>query len=309
MIGEYNNRTGAAVEETLRLDGVTVGVKTAQGIYKAYADQLGTPRAITAASATASQPEKPVWTWDASDPFGNNAPNEQPSGGRAFTYNQRMPGQYFDVESGTNDNMARNYDPRIGRYLQSDPIGLNGGINTFVYTSNNPASAIDPRGLSSISIDAYPIIGGGITVGTDNKTGAFFMSVRAGVGFGGGFSIDVSADRPGNPEQCLPGSNVAGGISVGGFAQYDLGGLGSGTGSKYSIGLEKVKFQSELTKYFPNVYPSQVTPYQSPTLIKTPSITNSRQVELGGSVGVEITIFGPSRGSVPNGQSASSLTP
>jgi RHS repeat-associated protein len=67
----------------------------------------------------------------------------------AFTYNLRFPGQYFDKETNTNYNYFRDYDPATGRYVQSDPIGLKGGINTFEYVQQNPLKYVDPQGLSS----------------------------------------------------------------------------------------------------------------------------------------------------------------
>ncbi|UCV03884.1 RHS repeat domain-containing protein [Dechloromonas denitrificans] len=105
-------------------------------------DHLGTPRAARNAAGTL------VWQWE-SDAFGATPANEDPDGdGTATTINLRFPGQYYDKESGLHYNWHRYYDPRVGRYISADPIGLDGGLNLFGYVNGNPLSIIDPEGLA-----------------------------------------------------------------------------------------------------------------------------------------------------------------
>ena len=124
-------------------------IKTA-GAYLIQADHLNTPRAILGASNAL------VWKWD-SDAFGSTAANENPSALGIFNYNPRFPGQYYDKESALHYNYFRDsYNPKTGRYFQSDPIGLKGGINTYRYVDGNPITKVDPNGLTPLPPDFDP---------------------------------------------------------------------------------------------------------------------------------------------------------
>lgn len=87
-----------------------------------------------------------MWRWD-SDAFGVGLADEDPDADtNLVTVSLRFPGQYFDAETGLHYNYFRDYDPATGRYVESDPVGLRGGANTYSYTGNNPLVRIDPLG-------------------------------------------------------------------------------------------------------------------------------------------------------------------
>jgi RHS repeat-associated protein len=121
---------------------------TATNLFYIDSDHLNTPRTIT------NQSKQKRWEWN-SDPFGTTPANEHPAGLGAFTFNLRFPGQYFDKETGLHYNYFRDYNPAIGRYVQSDPIGLAGGLNTFGYAGGRPVTSIDPYGLWEVA-DLFP---------------------------------------------------------------------------------------------------------------------------------------------------------
>lgn len=134
--------------DSLPLGGVSItfdaqGAIASSEPFYLHSDHLNTPRMAT------NQSQQNVWQWQ-SDAFGVG----QASGSLAM--NLRFPGQYFDQESGLHYNYFRDYDPETGRYVESDPIGLNGGLNTYGYVEGNPTSKFDFWGLQS----AFPGVGG-----------------------------------------------------------------------------------------------------------------------------------------------------
>jgi len=126
--------SGNTVREYVWDDSVPVAQIAGGVITYLHVDHLGTPRLGT--NSAGAQ----VWTWD-SNAFGTH----QPTG--SVTVNLRFPGQYFDAETGLHQNWNRTYHPGLGRYLESDPIGLAGGVNTYGYVEGNPLRFVDPYGL------------------------------------------------------------------------------------------------------------------------------------------------------------------
>jgi RHS repeat-associated protein len=146
LIGEYSG-TGALQQETVWFGDTPVATLRPNGsgginIYYVHTDHLNTPRRITRPSDNVV-----IWQWN-SDPFGNGFVDQDPDAdAQMFVYNLRFPGQYYDAETGLSQNYFRDYDPQVGRYVESDPIGLKGGINTYTYVDDGSTRFVDSRGL------------------------------------------------------------------------------------------------------------------------------------------------------------------
>ena len=105
-------------------------------IYYYHVDHLGTPQAMTDAAGTT------VWKADY-EPFGKATVKVN-----SVENNLRFPGQYYDRETGLHYNYFRDYEPNTGRYIESDPIGLDGGSNLYLYANAVPTMYTDPLGLA-----------------------------------------------------------------------------------------------------------------------------------------------------------------
>ncbi|MDF5034256.1 RHS repeat-associated core domain-containing protein, partial [Vibrio parahaemolyticus] len=126
LLAEVDAGTGQTQREYVWLDGQLVAYLVDGTVYHVHNDHLGTPQALT--------DETGATVWKASySPFGKaTVTTEQ------IKFNLRFPGQYFDAETGLHYNWHRYYDPALGRYLQSDRLGLFDGVDTYGYVHGNP---------------------------------------------------------------------------------------------------------------------------------------------------------------------------
>ena len=156
LFAEANDSTGASLREYIWKDDLPVAMVDDTGsspvVYYIHTDQLGSPQKVTDASANV--------VWDGVfDPFGNAVASTGANWGTGvwggFTWEPqtpaamplRFPGQYADTETALNQNWNRDYDASIGRYVESDPLGLDGGAaNTYEYVVANPLRQTDQTG-------------------------------------------------------------------------------------------------------------------------------------------------------------------
>ncbi len=149
-----------------------VGGTGSHTVYYFINDHLGTPLKIMDSQGQI------VWSADYT-PFGQALVSENAIGNEF-----RLPGQYYDSETGLHYNWHRYYDPDTGKYLTPDPIGLAGGINPFVYSYNNPINFIDPNGLdwisTSLGISSFAVNTGAIILPVLKPFGLVISGASAG---------------------------------------------------------------------------------------------------------------------------------
>ncbi|HEV2681742.1 MAG TPA: RHS repeat-associated core domain-containing protein [Rhodanobacter sp.] len=175
---------------------------TSIATYYVHADALGTPRVVSDASGAT------LWQWAyQGNPFGE----QQPTSANGFSFNLRRLGQYFDAESGLLHNGSRDYCAECGRYVQSDPIGLSGGISTYAYVGSNPLVYTDPNGQDSVGemIDAN-----GLQAASNENYLATYGWAFASAAWGvfGAESLSKVSDR--GPAASCPGDKFRAGLEV-----------------------------------------------------------------------------------------------
>ena len=154
-LGEYDN-AGVAQQQVIWLDDLPVGVLAGDGatqkLHYVEPDHLGSPRAVIDPVRNAA-----IWKWQLKgEAFGASPPEQDPDqDGTAFVFDMRYPGQRYDAANGLNYNHFRDYEARAGRYTQSDPVGLLGGISSYAYAESNPGVHSDPYGLFPGSMNPW----------------------------------------------------------------------------------------------------------------------------------------------------------
>ncbi|KQZ56526.1 MULTISPECIES: RHS repeat-associated core domain-containing protein [unclassified Lysobacter] len=219
-LGDYDHN-GAVLQQAIWLDDLPVGLLAGAGanqkLHYIEPDHLGTPRAVIDRSRDVA-----IWTWALQgEAFGNSPPNQDPDlDSTNFVFDMRFPGQRYDAATGLNYNYFRDYDAGSGRYVQSDPIGLEAGTDTFGYVGGRPVSHTDKYGLddiySTLDIDLTAGLGVEINFGqvldTDSllDSGVYFsigesyggnVGIGAGLGYvcrdieGKGVGLDINAGK------------------------------------------------------------------------------------------------------------------
>lgn len=240
---EEADLTGAVKADYIYLNGMPIGdvAPATKTLSYLHTDHLGTPQLATESTKALD--------WRASYyPFGGTS---YVAG--TITQNLRLPGQYFDVETQSYHNGFRDYAPTFGRYGESDPIGLGGGMNAYAYANGNPGKFVDLSGLltfffgpsAGFSYVAGGSIGGGIYITISNEYGIPDIGLYGSHGGEVGYSsptVAVSAGVVGGSFTCnFEGRTDTLELGAGDYtsgAIYGRGQIGVKPPIGYSLGLQ-----------------------------------------------------------------------
>ena len=174
LLAEHNATTGAATREYVWIDDMPIALADIAGATTTVAyittGQIDEPLAVTNAAKAL------IWNGYV-DAFGNASTFTTPT----TPLDMRLPGQSFQLETNNlSQNGYRDYDPSLGRYAETDPLGINAGQNLYAYVDGDPVNGRDLEGL--IAIPAPPpgiaipaaagtvgvVVGGGLLLGSDS---------------------------------------------------------------------------------------------------------------------------------------------
>lgn len=213
----YVHGAGFGSDDTsyLYVGSIPVAQNATAGLSYLETDHLGTPRVAVKPADNSVQ-----WRWDFfGSAFGEHAAASVGSGG--VDVGLRYPGQYFDAETGLHYNYFRDYEPATGRYVESDPIGLGGGVSTYGYVSGNPLAFVDPSGLV--------------------KWGGTYLAIDGSLGtWSGGMVIFQLRSA------CVNGKEA--------LLQFTGLGVGGGAGAPFGFAGAEVTFEDGLDHVYPPVF-------------------------------------------------------
>ena len=227
-----SDNTSAVKTDYVWMGGALVGMVRNNALYMVHTDQVGRPDSVTNSAKAV--------VWRANNLAFSRTVALDTIGG----LNIGFPGQYYDAETGLWNNGYRDYDATTGRYIESDPLGLNAGINTFTYVDGNPILWIDPLGLKSGAACANGMLGsggfggmiGGVVGGLIGSLGtpvgtAFGIAIGTSIGaaIGGGVAAGGSACKNDDPNNGNTNGGNTNSGSTDGKSGADANGAGSGS--------------------------------------------------------------------------------